>query len=101
MAIALGDTATVRIYRGSSEVLRVYQGAALIHESPGSTPAAFLLTEDGDRITLEDGTPLELTGTIDGLAIAVDLDGTEWAFILQDGATVKVRLSDILDYLNG
>ncbi len=97
MAIALGGAIIGKVFHGSVELAKVYHGAALIHDTTGD----FLLTEDGDRITLEDGTPIELTGTIEGLATAVDLDGTEWGFILQDGATVKARLSDLLEYLNG
>jgi hypothetical protein len=97
MAIALGDAVIGKVFRGSIELAKVYLGAALIHDTTGD----FLLAEDGHRITLEDGTPIELTGTIEGLAVAIDLDGTEWAFILQDGATVKARLSDLLDYFNG
>lgn len=61
----------------------------------------FLLTEDGDRLTLEDGTPIELTATIDGLAVAVDPDGAEWVCLVQDGATVKCRLSVLAEYING
>ena len=100
MPITLGDTANAKVFRGSAELLRVYHGAVLVHDVTGAPSGDFLLTEDGDRLTLEDGSPIEITSTIAGLAIATDLDGTEWAFLLQDGATVKVLLSDLLGYLN-
>lgn len=101
MTIALGDAVIGRVFRGSTELLKVHHGTVLIHDRTGAPTGDVLLTEDGDRLTLENGTPIALTGTIAGLAIAADHDGTEWAFILQDGATVKVRLSDLWDYLNG
>ena len=55
----------------------------------------YLLTEGGDRLTLEDGTPIEVTGTITGLPVATDLDGTEWAVMVQAGVTVRVRTRDL------
>jgi len=101
MAIARGDALIGRIYRGSIELTKVYHGATLVYDLTGAPTSEYLLTEDGDRITLENGTPIALTETIAGLAAAVDVDGSEWAFILQDGATVKARLSDLLEYFNG
>lgn len=100
MPITLGDAATAKLFLGSTELLRVYHGAVLVHDVTDAPIADFLLTEDGDRITHEDGSPIDVSGTVAGLATATDLDGTEWAFILQDGATVKVPLSDLQGYFN-
>lgn len=64
-------------------------------DAGGPPPDDYLLTEDGDRIVQEDGTPIEVTGTIAGLPVATALDGTEWVFVVQDGDTVKCLLSDL------
>ncbi len=131
MPLALGGTGITRIFSGSNELLKAYSGDALVFDRtppgdlavlvddggaylvlrngdylveapPFEAPGAdHLLTQDGDRLTLDDGTPIVLDGTIAGLAAATDLDGTEWVFFVQDGTTVKCRLSTLTEFVDG
>jgi len=61
----------------------------------------YLLTEDGDRITWEDGTPVELPDITSGLMTITAPDGTEYVFFVQGGATVKCTLDVFMEYING
>ncbi len=78
-----------------------YLHEAAPFEAPPPEITDYLLTEEGDRLTLEDGTPIALDGTINGLPVAVDLDGTEWVFVVQSGLTMKCRLSEFVEFVDG
>jgi hypothetical protein len=103
MAIALGGTVINKIALGGTELLKVYQGAVLIHDKSGVPPvAAVILLENGtDALLLDAGNPVEIDATIPAQATAAALDGTEWTVIVQGDITKKVRLSLLASFING
>jgi hypothetical protein len=101
MAIALGGSVVHKLALGSTELLKAYHGSALIHDKTGAPPEAdIILQENGDALLLETSAPLERDTGIPGQSIAATLDGNEWAVIVQDGTTKKIRAARIAEYID-
>ena len=103
MPVAIGGTAVARIRRGTTEIVRVYKGAALIFEATGAPPDAdVILLENGtDELLLETSDPVELDTTIPAQSEAAALDGFGWTVIVQGSTTKKARVSLMAGYING
>lgn len=84
-------------------LVRSTNHAALYVPVGGAPPTAdVILLENGtDVLLLETSDPVELDATIPAQSSAATLDGTEWAVIVQSGATKKVRTSLLASYING
>lgn len=65
----------------------------------GGTDA--ILLETGDKLLLEAGGQVNLNTGIPAQSTAATFTGDEWIAIVQSGSTVKVRLSTVVEFING
>lgn len=63
--------------------------------------ASEVLLETGDTLLLETGSAVALDTAIPAQTEATSLTGTEWTVIVQGGATKKVSIAILAEYING
>ena len=95
------DTAGIAGNLTTWGTLAVTEGADVAEMAGGEPPPAALLTETGDRLTLETGAPILRDTTIPGIAPAEDPDAGAYLALVQDGVTVRATIADVRAYIHG